>query len=323
MVAGLLAGAALLAVWSLVEGLWQLYCLWILLGIASSAVLYEAAFADVARRLGDEYRLGITVITLFGGFASTVFVPFVSWVVAAADWRSALLVVALLQIPLAALLAVCLRGTAAIDRPSGLAPTSGAGPVVRSPARRRLVLANLATSYAAFAFVYTALLVHFLPMLEDAGLTAAAAVLAYAVIGPSQFLGRLLVLLLERGGRWNVVATGLVANLLATLACVVLLVAPHAMVSALAAAVLFGSGMGIKTIVQATAAADLLGRSAYGAVQGLLTIPALLAQAAAPFASAVIWQQAGGYPGLLAAIIGFAALSLAGFAGACLSSARR
>ena len=64
--------------------------------------------------------------------------------------------------------------------------------------------------------------------------------------------------------------------------------APFSLVAVVAMAV-FGAGMGIKTIVQATAAAELIGRQAYGATQGALTIPALLAQAAAPFLSATVW----------------------------------
>lgn len=315
MPAGLIAGAMVLLLWSHIDALWQFYVIWALIGVVSAAVLYEAAFATVTRQLGDGYRLGITVITLAGGFASTVFIPLLSWLVATWDWRTALIAVALLQVPIAALLLrelgppdarLATHQEATMEDATGHTRVSGA--------RRRVVLASLGTSYAAFALVYTSLLVHLLPMLQEAGLTPEAAVLVYTVIGPAQFLGRLVIFLLERRGRLSVSMAGILANMLPAASIALLLAVPGSVSIAVAAAAVFGAGMGIKTIVQATAAAELIGREAYGAVQGVLTIPALLAQAAAPFLSATVWSWAGGYPAVLVAALGCAALSLLGFA---------
>ena len=60
-------------------------------------------------------------------------------------------------------------------------------------------------------------------------------------------------------------------------------------------AIAFGTGMGIKTIVQATAAPEFLGREAYGALQGALMFPVYVAQAVSPFLAASLWQLAGDY----------------------------
>ncbi len=60
-------------------------------------------------------------------------------------------------------------------------------------------------------------------------------------------------------------------------------------------AVAFGTGMGIKTIVQATAAPEFLGREGYGALQGALMFPVYLAQAVSPLLAAWIWQLQGNY----------------------------
>jgi MFS family permease len=322
MTFGMLAGAVLLGLWAFVDGLWQLYAIWALIGIVSSTVLYEAAFATATRRLGDDYRIGITVITLVGGFASTVFVPLVTLLVSVSDWRSALIAVALLNVPMAALIHVALR-----ELPAGVQELpdrnrSSCIDATTTTSRRRPVLYCLGLSYAAFAFMYTAMLVHLLPLLQELGLPPAASVIAYAVIGPSQFLGRLLVLVLERRRMAKVVGLGLVANLLAVAAIACLLGLPSTVPWTLVAALLFGAGMGVKTIVQATAASELLGRTGYGAIQGLLAIPALLAQAVAPYASASIWSFSGGYAGLLGVMLASALLSLLGFAGAA-GSARR
>jgi MFS family permease len=83
-------------------------------------------------------------------------------------------------------------------------------------------------------------------------------------------------------------------------------------------AVAFGAGMGIKTIVQATAAPEFLGREGYGALQGSIMTPIYAAQAVSPFAAAVIWQIGGGYDLLervllLCAVVAAAAFALAAF----------
>jgi hypothetical protein len=64
---------------------------------------------------------------------------------------------------------------------------------------------------------------------------------------------------------------------------------------ALLFSVLFGAGMGIKTVVQATAAPEFLGIREYGALQGILSTPVQLVQAASPFAAALLWQWSGNY----------------------------
>jgi hypothetical protein len=62
--------------------------------------LYEPAFAIVARRYGSEARRGITSLTLWGGFASTVFVPLVHLLLNAVDWRSTLVALGVINIGL-------------------------------------------------------------------------------------------------------------------------------------------------------------------------------------------------------------------------------
>ncbi|MGH6930477.1 MAG: hypothetical protein ACREEV_19320 [Dongiaceae bacterium] len=76
--------------------------------------------------------------------------------------------------------------------------------------------------------------------------------------------------------------------------------------------------MGIKTIVQATAAPEFLGREGYGALQGAIVMPVYAAQAIAPFAAAMIWQIGGGYKLLEDVLLVIAILSVAAFALAAL-----
>lgn len=48
---------------------------WTLLGLAMSLTLYEAAFATISRKFSEGSLQAISTLTLFGGFASTVFWP--------------------------------------------------------------------------------------------------------------------------------------------------------------------------------------------------------------------------------------------------------
>jgi hypothetical protein len=94
-----LAGLLLL-LWSQIASLWPLYPLLAGIGLAQAMTLYEPAFAVVARRYGTEARRGITALTRWGGFASTVFVPLIQWLLNTVDWRTTLAVHGLINIVL-------------------------------------------------------------------------------------------------------------------------------------------------------------------------------------------------------------------------------
>src|SRR4029078_3899980 len=96
-----LAGVLLL-LWSQSASLWPLYPLLAGVGLAQAMTLYEPAFAVVARRYGAEARRGITALTLWGGFASTVFVPLIQWLLNTVDWRSTPVFMPLITIALCA-----------------------------------------------------------------------------------------------------------------------------------------------------------------------------------------------------------------------------
>lgn len=75
MVVGSIVGGLLLAGWANLESLPAFYLMFAGIGLVQAMTLYEPAFAVVARRFGSDARRGITALTLWGGFASTVFIP--------------------------------------------------------------------------------------------------------------------------------------------------------------------------------------------------------------------------------------------------------
>src|SRR4051812_25677093 len=60
---------------------------WMLIGVATAASLYDAAFASLGRIFGAVARRPITLLTLAGGFASTVSWPVTHLLIDAVGWR--------------------------------------------------------------------------------------------------------------------------------------------------------------------------------------------------------------------------------------------
>jgi MFS family permease len=83
----------------------------------------------------------------------------------------------------------------------------------------------------------------------------------------------------------------------------------------MAASKLAGAARGVFTLLQATAMSDRWGTAHYGRLNGLLSAPAMLATALAPWAGAALAEALGGYPTvfvLLAVLSGIAAVLAAG-----------
>ena len=118
----------------------------------------------------------------------------------------------------------------------------------------------------------------------------------------------------------NPIALGVLAILLLILAAAALSTALLALLPGptallIAAAMVAGAARGVFTLLQATAISDRWGAAHYGRLNGLLSAPALLATALAPWAGSALAQSLDGYPavfGLLAALGALAAVLAAG-----------
>ena len=95
--------AALALFWlSRVSSALEYYLAWCVGGVAMGLTLYDPAFATLSQHFGTSYRKALTALTLFGGFASTVFWPLAQFGLVHLGWRDTLAAFALLE------LAVCL-----------------------------------------------------------------------------------------------------------------------------------------------------------------------------------------------------------------------
>jgi predicted MFS family arabinose efflux permease len=310
-----LAGLLLL-VWSRIASLWTLYPLLALLGLAQAMTLYEPAFAVVARRYGSDARRGITALTLWGGFASTVFVPLIQFMLNVADWRSTLVALGLINLGLCVPLYLAVIDANVEARPPEPAPvTHNEAPLAGRRAVRwalhQRAFWGLLIAFTVYYATFSGLGFHLYPLLLERGFDTATVVAVIAVIGPAQVAGRIAVWGIAE--RASVRAIGKVVMLAFPLALLLLLLLPSTFASLVVFAALYGGANGIITIVRGVAVPEMLTREAYGAINSLLAVPASIAKAMAPLGIALLWAAVGSYDAVVVAALASSTLVVAGF----------
>jgi hypothetical protein len=285
---------------------------WMLLGVAIAAALYDPAFATLGRIFGAAARRPITALTLAGGFASTVSWPTTHLLLDAVGWRGTYLVyAAVLALIAAPLHAFALPRTIAA-RPDPQARTEG-GPVVPSavlpPKGWPFLL--VAFAFAAYAFVPSGLSAHLLAIFGRAGIDAASVVAIGALFGPAQVAARIGELLFARRIHPLDVARFAVGMLLAAFALLALF--GFSIAAAAIFSVMFGMANGLITIARGAVPLALFGAAGYGHLVGRIGGPYLVMQALAPLALAFVAERSSD-PAVLAVVAGFALVSFVAFA---------
>jgi MFS family permease len=281
---------------------------WMLLGVATAATLYDPAFATLGRIFGIAARRPITALTLAGGFASTVSWPVTHLLLNAVGWRGTYLVyaavLALVAAPLHAFALPRTRTDAAArsDQPAQ-APIT-----VLPPTGWPFLL--VAAAFAAYAFVPSGLSAHLLAIFARAGIDAATVVAIGALFGPAQVAARICELMVARRIHPLFVARFAVAMLLAAFALLALF--GLSVPTAAAFAVMFGMANGLLTIARGAVPLALFGAAGYGHLMGRIGGPYLVMQAIAPLVLAFVAERAAD-PTVLAVVAAFAAISFIGF----------
>jgi len=186
------------------------------------------------------------------------------------------------------------------DRP-GAANDQAPDAIARS---RPFLLLTAAVGLGAFTAF--AVVVNQVPLLLERGASTSLAAWALGLGGLGQVLGRLGYGRLTQ--RLSVRSRGVVVLGLSAAATALLAVLPGPTPLLIAVAMLAGAARGVFTLLQATAISDRWGAVHYGRLNGLLSAPALIATALAPWAGAALAQTLGGYPAVFAVLAGLAAL---------------
>jgi hypothetical protein len=280
---------------------------WMLLGVAIAASLYDPAFSTLGRIFGAQARHPITALTLIGGFASTVSWPATHFLIATGGWRGAYLVYAALLAGVGApLLAFALPRMRAQSRGADAASPGRAKRAVLTPGGRPFVL--LASAFAAYSFVPSGLSAHLLAIFGRAGIDAGTVVAIGALFGPAQVAARIGELVFARQTHPLNVARFAVGMLL--VACAMLALFGISVTAAAVFMVTFGMANGLMTIARGAVPLALFGPAGYGHLMGRIGRAYLAMQAIAPLALAFAVER-GSDAGVLAIIAGFALMSFA------------
>lgn len=263
---------------------WFAFCM-ALIGIGSAAAQYEVAFAAAVQLDDPNARRAISMITFYGGVASSI-----TWILVAPliQWLEVTEVTAVLAIPLLVTSGLAVQ-YARRYQPNSRHP-SDAHVASRfrwgdlNPTERHaLVRLGIAGSAESLVFAATSLMwiTWFTVQFEDPAL----AVLLASLYGPFQVVGRLLEM--RFGAYFDARLTGLVA-LLAIPLSLGLAMIPHESIAVLAM-ILFGMGHGVLSITFGFVVSLFFEPHVYGRAKGWLAAPKAIAAAAGPLFAGVIF----------------------------------
>jgi MFS family permease len=81
MTSGSIAVTLLMLAWGTVTTLSGFYAIWAGIGVTMAAVLYEPAFAVIAKWFVRYRGRALTVLTFVAGFASVSYIPLANWLI--------------------------------------------------------------------------------------------------------------------------------------------------------------------------------------------------------------------------------------------------
>ena len=344
---GALLGAAALLFLSVNTSLVGYYVAWTALGFTIALCFFEPAFKVLLDELPVHFEQAVSMLVLLSGLSSALFLPLAHRMIQQSGWRDALLMFGVLNLVSAAIswLLFCRRrrrygrnddeacaapvasstSTSPSISPSITTPRTAA-PSPSSTAALHMQYPQAATPplvdgfkqwrfwCVAFAFalntgVVTTLVIHLLGILGASGFTARSALVAIAMIGPTQIFGRLVQTFFAGRSSFRLITVVAFFAFLVGLLCLQVSVPSGWLIWI--AILLVGMGSGMMTILRGTIVALLFGQRDYARLSNLVAAPSSVARAIAPLGASMIAATTIGYRGLGWIVCVIAACALA------------
>jgi predicted MFS family arabinose efflux permease len=315
---GSLAGAAGFIALATVQSAVHYFAAWTVLGVAMALTLYEAAFATINREFSENARRAISTVTLFGGLASTVSWPLTLKLNGMVGWRETFIIFGVAHLVLCAPLHALL-----VPRKRRVLRSEFAHALKNytlKEAIRHPVFWKLAFAFSANSFIFSALSVHLIPLLQHFGHPIVTVVFLATLIGPMQVAGRIGEMTFARHALPQTV--GKLTFFALPAALLALLFFGEYVWAVASFCILYGLSNGIMTIVRGTVPQALFGRENYGAIAGALAGPSLISKAGGPLAAAAVMQLSPSVYPLLGVLLLLSAVSL-GFYLAAVKTSRQ
>lgn len=295
-----LAGIALIGL-AWVHTLWQFYGLWSgVLGLATALTLYPVSFTVVTNWFERRRGKVLAVLTLLGGLASPIFVPFAGWLLLHLGWRSTVIVLGLMQL----CIALPIHGLVLRRHPEdlGFSPDGKHSftlrpelPMFGSTLRevlRRPVFWTLTASLSLEMMGSTVVLVHQVPSLIDRGYDAVLAATLAGMLGLASLPGRYVFnIMSERVSPQRLLGISVAFQAVG----VTVLIQATSVGWLVIYVALYGAAYGAIAPLRASVMADQFGRRAYGSITAVQGIPIAFCAALGPLAAGWLYDVLGGY----------------------------
>lgn len=273
-------------------------------GVLASLGFYHVTQTAAVRISPDSEDRAIAVLTIWGAFASAIYIPATAWLVTVFDWRVTLGILAVstsVTLTIGAL-AIDTRVKRAHQRPRIFADM---GPALRNPRTRRFLV-----SQALAGVGVGTILVYQVPAMTSAGLALGVASFWAGFRGFAQLGGRLPLMPIVR--RIGVARALRVAYLAIAVGSLALAFAGNQVLAAVYA-VVAGFGIGAVSPLVGMHSKNIFGAASLGTAMGLVSLAFQLAGALGPLMAATLAESTGsrGLPvAISAAVVLLAALAV-------------
>lgn len=252
---------------------------WLIIGFAMSLSLYEPIFSALHKLFPDHFRKAITVITLLGGFASTLAWPISDWLIITFGWREALLIFAFIHMAIGFPLYLYLFKNHSSINLKGRTPVQSDSYSLGGHDVRKVIF-WLCIAFATAAFIFSILSIMIIDIFEIQGFERSDAIILAASIGPMQVFGRIVEW--RFGKLYSARYSGLCALVFLAIAMTVLCLIPPVWAVGFLFVFFYGVANGVLTIARGTVPAEIFGDKLNAERFGLLARPVSIARAIAP-----------------------------------------
>jgi cyanate permease len=308
MTGGSLLATGLVFAWSRVDDQRLYILIWIGIGVAMSMTLYEPAFATVTRWFEHDRAKPLLAITIFAGFASTIFLPLTTWLESSVGWRDTVQWLGVMMLVLTFvphLLFLRDPPHRAAPKPDSDLPASHDGLPLRD-ALRHGGFWRMTAGFGLQSFSSTAVAAFMIAYLVERGDSAGFAAAAAGGIGAAQVVARIFTTVFGR--RFSQIALAAMMLGLQTAAILVLLLWQDR-IGVIVAVLLLGGGRGALTLIRPVLLADIFGLRYFASISGTQSSILVACGAIAPVSVGVAYGVIDSYEPIMWVMAGLALVS--------------
>lgn len=189
---GSLAFALGLTLLSVSSNQMMLVMAWLLIGVGGSMGNYDSAFATAVSFFGAKSNRVIAGITVFAGFSSTISWPLTSFLEQTIGWQQAVFFWALLHLVVGLPLNMSIPKIAKKGVPDTTGPIRK---IIKNKFRFDVLIVIFAVMFALEGFIVSSVNTTLPFLLSELGASTGVALISATILGPSQVLARILILI--------------------------------------------------------------------------------------------------------------------------------